>query len=116
MSSNVYDTLGVPANASQAEVKRAYRKLARLHHPDRDSGDAARFHEIQAAYDVLSDPAERDRYDHLRATPTRVPTRPPTRGSRAATIDIRVDVGHVFEDVVNGVVDGLRGLGRKRGS
>lgn len=65
-----YSTLGVPRTASLDEIKKAHRKLARQHHPDRNPGDKeaeARFKEIQEAYDVLSDPAKRERYDRLGA-------------------------------------------------
>lgn len=63
-----YETLGVSADATDEEIKRAYRKLARLHHPDANPGDGAaeaRFKEVAAAYEVLSDPERRSRYDRF---------------------------------------------------
>ncbi len=57
-----YDILGVTKGATADEVKKAYRSLARKHHPD-SGGDEAKFKEIQGAYDVLSDPDKRQRYD-----------------------------------------------------
>ena len=60
---NAYETLGVPNGASEEEVKKAYRKLASKHHPDR-GGDTAKFQEIQTAYDTLSDPEKRHQHDN----------------------------------------------------
>jgi molecular chaperone DnaJ len=65
-----YSVLGVSKSVSDSELKKAYRKLARQHHPDSNSGDAkaeARFKEISEAYSVLSDPEQRTEYDQLRA-------------------------------------------------
>ena len=65
-----YAVLGVPRTASQADIKKAFRKLARQHHPDAKPGDTAaerRFKEINEANEVLSDPAKRKQYDELGA-------------------------------------------------
>jgi DnaJ-class molecular chaperone len=65
-----YATLGVTKAASEKEVKQAYRKLARKHHPDVNPGDKAaetKFKEINEAYEVLGDPSKRKKYDELGA-------------------------------------------------
>ena len=58
-----YSILGLEKTASADEIKRAYRKLASQHHPDK-GGDTARFQDIQAAYAILSDPQKRSEYDN----------------------------------------------------
>ena len=58
----LYETLGVEKSATQAQIKKAFRKLAVKHHPDR-GGDAEKFKEINAAYEVLSDPEKRETYN-----------------------------------------------------
>lgn len=65
MARDFYEVLGVRRDADQSEIQRAYRRLARKHHPDvnKDTGAEERFKEISEAYDVLSDPEQRKRYD-----------------------------------------------------
>src|SRR6187399_473997 len=65
-----YATLGVAKTASAKEIKQAFRKLARKHHPDVNPGDKSaegRFKELNEAYEVLGDPAKRKKYDELGA-------------------------------------------------
>src|SRR5450755_1510246 len=61
-----YTTLGVPRDATQADIRRAYRKLAKQHHPDLNPGNTAaedRFKEVSAANELLSDPEKRGKFD-----------------------------------------------------
>ena len=65
-----YETLGVPRTATKAEIKKAFRTLAREHHPDKKPGDKAaekRFKDVNEAHAVLSDPEKRKKYDQLGA-------------------------------------------------
>jgi DnaJ-class molecular chaperone len=68
MPRDYYEVLGVKRDASDDEIKKAYRKLARQHHPDRNPGDKQAeklFKEVQEAYDVLSDKTKRANYDRF---------------------------------------------------
>jgi len=60
-----YKLLGVERSATEAEIKKAYRKLAAKHHPDKPTGDEAKFKEINEAYEVLGDKEKREQYDLL---------------------------------------------------
>ncbi|HZJ29399.1 MAG TPA: DnaJ domain-containing protein, partial [Solirubrobacterales bacterium] len=66
MAKDFYDTLGVSRKATDEEIKKAYRRLARKYHPDRNPDDEKaeeRFKEIQEAYGTISDPEKRKQYD-----------------------------------------------------
>jgi curved DNA-binding protein len=70
MPQDLYDVLGVPRGASEADIQKAYRKLARQYHPDRNPGDKAaeaKFKDISAAYEILSDKQKRAQYDQFGA-------------------------------------------------
>jgi len=62
---NYYDILGVSKDASQDEIKKAFRKLAHKYHPDKGTGNEAKFKEVSEAYSVLSDESKRSQYDRF---------------------------------------------------
>ena len=99
---NLYETLGVAKNASADEIKKAYRKLAREHHPDQ-GGDEAKFKEIQGAYDVLSDPEKRQQYDSFGSSNGR-------GGPQFQDFDLG-DLGNLG-DLFGGLFGGGGGFGR----
>ena len=93
-----YATLGVPREASQDDIKKAFRKLARKHHPDvaKDRpGSEAKFKEINEANEVLSDPEKRKKYDRLGADWQNEGFTPPPGhgGAGLAGIFGKMDVG-----------------------
>jgi molecular chaperone DnaJ len=65
MAKDLYSILGVSKSASADEIKRAYRKLAHQYHPDKNKGDDTKFKEINEAYQVLSDPQKKSRYNQF---------------------------------------------------
>jgi molecular chaperone DnaJ len=66
LDKDYYDVLGVPTTATDKEITRAYRKLAKQYHPDANPGAEEKFKEISAAYDVLGDESKRKEYDEIR--------------------------------------------------
>ena len=82
-----YATLGVAEDADQDTIKRAYRKLASQHHPDK-GGDTAQFQAIQAAYAAIETPEKRAQYDAER--------RNPGRGQFTWTSHNNVDINDLF--------------------
>ncbi|MFA5871942.1 MAG: molecular chaperone DnaJ [Parcubacteria group bacterium] len=68
MSKDYYNILGVGKDASDDEIKKAYRKLAHKHHPDKPGGDESKFKEVNEAYQVLSDKEKRSQYDQYGQT------------------------------------------------
>ncbi|MEJ8827403.1 molecular chaperone DnaJ [Variovorax humicola] len=115
-----YETLGVPKNASEEEIKKAYRKLAMKHHPDRNHGDSKdaeiKFKEVKEAYEMLSDSHKRaayDQYGHAGVDPN-------MRGGPGAEGfgGFAEAFGDIFGDVFGGGRGGRGGGGRQvfRGS
>lgn len=76
METDYYKTLGLKRNASDDDIKKAYRKLAGKHHPDK-GGKEEEFKKIQKAYEILKDPQKRADYDQYGTTDARTRTRPP---------------------------------------
>jgi molecular chaperone DnaJ len=114
MADPFYDTLGVSKTASAEEIKKAYRKLARKHHPDANAGDKGaeeRFKQVQHAYDVLSDPEKRKAYDRFGAANGR-----PGAGPGGVHVDFGDfdlgDLGDLFGGLFGGGAGG-RGGGRR---
>src|SRR5436190_20044022 len=112
-----YAALGVPKDASAADIKKAYRKLARDLHPDKNPGDKAaedRFKTVSEAYDVLSDDSKRKEYDEARSLFGAGGFRP---GGQQGPGGFTFDLGDLFggeSGNISDVFGGLFGGGRGR--
>lgn len=108
MAKDFYELLGVHRNASDAELKKAYRQLAIQHHPDKNPGDKAsedKFKEVSHAYEVLSDPEKRAYYDQFGVAPGTQGAGPGGYGA---------GMGDIFGDIFGEFFGGGAGRGRAR--
>lgn len=106
-----YEALGIARNASEAEIKKAYRRMAMKFHPDRNPGDKAaeeKFKEVQEAYEVLSDARKRAAYDqfgHAGVDPAAA------AGAGAGAFGAGASFSDIFGDIFGDVFGGARGPG-----
>ena len=95
-----YQTLGVERDADADEIRKAYRKLARKHHPDLNPGDKSaeeRFKKVQEAYDILSDPKKKQMYDQYGFySENGMPRRPGRPGRRRARVRTWASADSIF--------------------
>lgn len=120
-SKDFYKVLGVPKDASDADIKKAYRKLAKDLHPDRNPGDTAaeqRFKEVGEAYAVLADAEQRRQYDAIRAMGGGARFQAGGRGGDSGFEDVFSGAfgaggrGAGFEDILSGLFGGGGGFQR----
>ena len=111
---NPYDVLGVSRNASEGEIKRAFRKLARQYHPDRNQGDAgaeAKFKEVQAAYDAIGTAEARREFDQQEQMRTMFGGMG-GRGRGGPSVNVGGGMGGGLEDILGQMFGGgMGGMG-----
>lgn len=110
MSKDYYEMLGVAKNAPKEEIKKAYRKLAHQHHPDKQGGNEAKFKEINEAYSVLSDDGKRQQYDRFGSSFGQNGGFKWGGGFSDFEDSFSGDLGSIFEDIF----EGLGGMGARR--
>src|SRR5215468_7304330 len=120
MSQDYYELLGVNRTASADDIKKAFRKLAMQHHPDRNRDDKEaerKFKEINHAYDILKDPDRRAAYDRYGAAAFEGGAGPGGPGGpfQGQGFDFGSVFGEVFEEMFNGGRGGRAGRGDQRG-
>src|SRR5437868_4244404 len=116
-----YEILGLAKNATEDDIKKAYRKLAMKHHPDRNQGDGAKkaeeqFKEAKEAYEMLSDPQKRaayDQYGHAGVDPNAGGFRP--GGGAEGFGGFAEAFGDIFGDIFGGGAAGGGAGGGRRG-
>ncbi|MBI4093219.1 MAG: molecular chaperone DnaJ [Candidatus Kerfeldbacteria bacterium] len=120
MAKDYYQVLGVSKDATTEDIKRAFRRLAHQYHPDKSGGDAARFKEINEAYQTLSDPKKREQYDRFGTTASQTGGMNWQDFQRAGGFDFRTgsdgfgDFGDIFGEVFG--FGGRRRTSRPTGS
>lgn len=112
MAKDYYELLGVNRNATDADLKKAYRKLAHQYHPDKNPGDKAaeeKFKEINEAYEVLSDAQKRAYYDQYGTAPGATGAGP---GAGFGGFGAGMGMGDIFGDIFSEFFGGARGRSR----
>ncbi len=120
MAGDYYKVLGIEKNASEEEIKKAYRQLAHKYHPDKQGGDEAKFKEINEAYQILSDKNKRSQYDQYGQVFGSGQGGPSGFGgfdfSQGFPGDFEFNFGgeNGFGDIFEGIFDGMSGRKKRK--